>query len=107
MDRNSFLYPPYTRLIEIIIKHKQKKVLDMAGDHLTGTLKKQLGDRVMGPEYPVISRIRNHYLKRILLKIEKEKSIVEVKEFVIKCIEETKMHNDYKSLIISVDVDPA
>jgi primosomal protein N' (replication factor Y) len=107
MDRNSFLYPPYTRLIEIIIKHKQKEVMDMAGDHLTGALKKQLGVRVMGPEYPVISRIRNHYLKRILLKIEKEKSIVEVKEFVIKCIEETKMHDDYKSLIISVDVDPA
>lgn len=106
-ERSCFSYPPYSRLIEIILKHKQKDILESASENLATCLKKQLGNRVMGPEDPLIGRIQRYHLKKILLKIEKEKSIVDVKNLIMNCIDSIHTDKAYKALMISVDVDPA
>ena len=50
-------------------------------------LRNSFGNRVLGPEYPVISRIRNLYHKNLLLKIEKERSIIKAKMILDNIIE--------------------
>ena len=63
-ERKSFHYPPYARLIEIMLKCKDKDTLDHAAEALVMALQKRTDSRIMGPEYPLISRIRNYHLKR-------------------------------------------
>jgi primosomal protein N' (replication factor Y) len=106
-ERKSFHYPPYARLIEIMLKCKEKNTLDHAAEVLVMELKKQADSRVMGPEYPLVSRIRNLYLKRILLKTDKEKSVARVKEVIKTCIRDLHLKDDFKAVVISVDVDPS
>src|ERR1035438_19952 len=80
VERRKFNYPPYTRLIRIIIKHRDPKDLNKAADLLTTRLKKPFGKRILGPEYPLVGRIRNYYLKHILVKIEREAPLQLMKE---------------------------
>jgi len=57
--------------------------LAVAADGLVGLLRKSFGNRVLGPEYPSIFRIRNYYHKNVLLKIEQEGSVVIIKKLLI------------------------
>ncbi|HTA28539.1 MAG TPA: primosomal protein N', partial [Bacteroidia bacterium] len=73
-ERKNFAYPPFTRLIEITLSHKHQEDLDAMSPILADALKKRFGaDRVLGPEYPIVTRVQNFYQKKILLKIEREK----------------------------------
>ena len=62
-ERKLFNYPPYNRLIGITLKHKNQIKLDEAAQQLVVLMRKSFGSRVLGPEYPSISRIRNYYHK--------------------------------------------
>ncbi len=105
-ERKSFYYPPYTRLIEIALRCSNKGTLDQGADTLAGMLKNKSNFRVMGPEYPLISRIRNNYVKRMILKTDKDKSVALVKDEVRKCLGEFHRMDAFKSVAITVDVDP-
>jgi primosomal protein N' (replication factor Y) len=106
-ERKSFHYPPYSRLIEIILRCSNKNTLDDGAEILAGMLRNQSDIRFMGPEYPLISRVRNNYIKRIILKIDKDKSVARVKDKVRKCLGELHRMDALKSIGITVDVDPA
>jgi primosomal protein N' (replication factor Y) len=105
-ERKTFHYPPYTRLIEIALRCRQPATLDQGADLLAGMFGNQSDSRIMGPEYPLISRIRNHYVKRIILKIDKDKSVARVKDRVRKCLVEFHRMDAFKAIAVTVDVDP-
>jgi len=105
-ERQIFGYPPFTRLIQLTLKHKDQAVLDQAADYLASNLRKTFGTRVYGPEYPIISRISNWYQKNILLKIERQSSIIKAKELILKDIQLLTAHPDFHSAIVQPDVDP-
>ena len=104
--RKLFNYPPYNRLIGITLKHKNQSKLDVAADGLVSLLRKSFGNRVLGPEYPVISRIRNYYHKNVLLKIEQEGSVLEAKNILQTIVGRMQEHADFKSIRFILDVDP-
>ena len=60
----------------------------------------------MGPEYPLISRIQNLYLKSLLVKIEKGKNLIAVKQQILACIGEMSAKVEYRSVQCTIDVDP-
>jgi primosomal protein N' (replication factor Y) len=105
-ERQQFKYPPFYRLINITIKHKDKYLLDEAAANFASILKAQLSNRVLGPEYPAVSRINNYYLKNILIKIEKELSAATVKKEILKHIITLRQTELYKQVRIALDVDP-
>ncbi len=105
-DRKLFNYPPYSRIIRLTLKHKKIKKLDQASDQLSIMMRKSFGYRVLGPEYPVISRIRNYYRKNILLKIEQESSINKAKDILNLIIYEIRNNVKFKSVRLIIDVDP-
>ena len=105
-ERKIFNYPPYNRLIGITLKHKNQRKLDETATTLAELMRKSFGIRVLGPEYPAISRIRNYYHKNILLKIEHEASISEAKNILNTIIEKMQNHSDYKAVRFILDVDP-
>lgn len=105
-ERKLFNYPPYNRLIGITLKHKNSRKIDEAALDLSLIMRKSFGDRVLGPEYPAISRIRNYYHKNILLKIETKSSLAEAKNILHKIINKMQSHSDYKGVRFILDVDP-
>jgi primosomal protein N' (replication factor Y) len=105
-ERHHFGYPPFTRLIQLTLKHKDKILLDQAADIFTSKLKKELGNRVIGPEYPLISRINNWYQKMVMVKVERQTSITQIRETIMHHINDLADHPEYRTVFIQPDVDP-
>lgn len=105
-ERYNFHYPPYRRLIEIRIKHKDEAALDKAVTGFATYLRKVFGNRVMGPTIPHASRVRNLYIRTILLKLEKTLSVGEVKDRLSLAVNEFLKPEDHRRMIVQIDVDP-
>ena len=105
-ERVTFKYPPIYKLILITVKHKNAEHLNTSAKELAIILKKSFGQRILGPEYPVVSRIRNEYIKNILLKIEKDFSLSKAKSILAERIEEFKSDKENSGVRIIIDVDP-
>lgn len=107
IERKNFNYPPFFKLIHITLKHKDLNLVKLASKELAKHLKKPLGNRVLGPEQPMIARIRNQYLEQINIKFEREASAKKVKEFIETSVDQFYAQPQFKSVRISIDVDPA
>jgi primosomal protein N' (replication factor Y) len=108
-DREEHLYPPYSRLIEITLKHADKKVVQAAADTYVDQLKTSLkGIKIMGPGEPMISKIRNEYLMLALLKIRRDQGkLNSIKTTLQQIASELQQVKEYRSVKIVFDVDPA
>jgi len=106
-ERKNFHYPPFYRIIKLDIKHAdQQQTLDSA-QKLSNLLRTHLGSRVLGPEPPLVSRVRNNYIQTITLKIERTNvSIVKVKELIRSSILTFELDKQNVGVRISIDVDP-
>jgi len=106
-ERKAHNYPPFSRLIRITVRNTDRNVVFDQAKNLAATLRASLGKhRVIGPESPVIDRIRSLYLKDILLKLERNKiDLVKVKQLVKKAIAETKDNKRYSKIDVVIDVD--
>lgn len=105
-ERKQFNYPPYARVIEIILKHRKDNIVREAAEYFVQKLRMQTDGQVLGPENPLIDRVKNYWLKRVLVKIEKEKSIIQAKEAIKTAINDLKNNTAYKQVLVIVDVDP-
>jgi primosomal protein N' (replication factor Y) len=105
-ERNLFKYPPYYRLIKIAVKHKNVDTVERASGMLATELRKNKALIVLGPEFPLISRIQLWYQKEIWLKIDRKHNSDHIKSFVIKSVQETKQSPNNSNCIINIDVDP-
>ncbi len=107
IERKQFKYPPFYRLIKFTLKHKDPNILNTAAAELSQSLRFVFDKRVLGPEYPLVSRIKNMYLKDILLKLEREANLFKSKEHIQFAIDKLKKNDKYSQLRIVVDVDPS
>ena len=105
-ERREFHYPPFTRMIFVNIKHKDMNLLNVAAQQFATALRGQLGNRVLGPEQPMVGRIRNCYIKQIIIKSDKNTAITKVKSVLKEVILQFQSQKDYRSAIVQVDVDP-
>jgi primosomal protein N' (replication factor Y) len=105
-ERQLFKYPPFYRLIEVTVKHKQEPLANNMAHALATLLKASLGTRVLGPDKPTIGKIQNYFLKKILLKIEVSASLEQLHTILSSAQQEILSYTDYKYGIIQYDVDP-
>lgn len=105
-ERQHFKYPPYYRLVELTVKHKDVNKTDRAAKNLALGLRHLFGDRVLGPHTPLIGRIQNMYIRQIMLKIERTASPQKAKEMVQAAIHSLVAQPEYRSVWVQVDVDP-
>jgi primosomal protein N' (replication factor Y) len=106
LERKNYLYPPFYRLLEITLKHKDPNVIVHASQTFANTLNEKLGNRVLGPEAPYVSRINNWYIRQVLVKMERETAPSAFKKIIWDSIEDLKQMKDFKSVWVSLDVDP-
>jgi primosomal protein N' (replication factor Y) len=105
-EREKFKYPPYYRLIRLTLKHADNDVLNSASAELAKILKHKFGKRVLGPEFPQVSRIRNLFLKNILVKLEKGVNLSKVKEDIFSSIQQLYTSHIHSPVKVIIDVDP-
>lgn len=106
VERRNFRYPPFIRMIRFSLKHKDPVLLNEAAKELSILFRDIFKNDVLGPEFPIVSRIRNLYIKNILIKIERDKNLQERKKSVFKQIDNFRTLAKYKSVRIIIDVDP-
>jgi primosomal protein N' (replication factor Y) len=105
-ERQLFRYPPLFRLININIKHKKEETLREIAAAFAGFLREKLGDRVIGPDKPVVGRIQNVYIRKIVLKMEAQASLSALREILEEAKSRMLAQPAYKYLLIQYDVDP-
>ena len=107
VERKNFNYPPFYRLVQLDIKHKEINKLEVIVKNLALMLKSQFGDRILGPETPLVGRIRTYYIKTILVKVEKEGvSINKIKNALASMLRAFGNDPANKGVFIQIDVDP-
>lgn len=105
-ERVNYKYPPFHRIIKISLKHKDYTKLNAGSRIFADLLRPKLGSRVLGPEFPMVSRIRNLYIKDILIKFEIKASHKAVKDIIYDAIHKMQEDKEYRSIYINPDVDP-
>lgn len=106
-ERKNYNYPPFTRMIHLLIRSKDKNLTYQAARHFANLLKEDMGPtRVLGPQEPLINKIRDKYLMDIFLKIEKKYSIDAVKEKIKEAKLAMLQQKQFGKVEIIADVDP-
>ncbi|WP_289644694.1 replication restart helicase PriA [Maribacter aestuarii] len=104
-EREQYRYPPTNRIIKITFKHKNFNILNEAADWFCGALKNNFGGTVLGPEYPPVARIRNQYLKHLLVKIGKKESLATTKNNIRRIEKSFNAISMYRSVRVIYNVD--
>ena len=106
-ERQLFKYPPFYRLVKIVVKHKNVQTVDRAANQLAQQLKKHKQLVVMGPEYPLISRIQLWHHKEIWIKIDRKLNLDLVKKEITAAVKAVRHLPSNSSCVFNIDVDPA
>lgn len=106
-NRQQFFYPPFSRIIEITLKHKVKAVVDEVAHKLGLALQRDLNNFVVGPAAPVVARVRNYYLMELLIKLPLDmKQIQRYKQVIKNHFNLILAEKQFKSVVMVADVDP-
>ncbi len=107
LEREQYNYPPFYRLIQLDVKHKDATKAYQSAYKLAVVLQQLFGDMVLGPQTPLISRIRNYYINSILIKANKQNtSIIKLKSTLKIAINDFQSQKEFKNVVIKIDVDP-
>ncbi len=105
-ERKNFHYPPFTRLVEVTAMHPDQDLLNEAAEALSRVLKRAFPGQVLGPEYPLVSRIKNQYMKRFLIKLKKSPALGGEKSRLGEIAEEFLRDRKWKPVRLVFNVDP-
>lgn len=104
-DRWQYKYPPYYRLIKITLKHRDFNKVDSGINWLFKALYNSFGEHVLGPTAPSVARIRNQYIKNVVLKIPPKQSLVNTKKQIQKIKNTFEAVKDFRPIRFIIDVD--
>ena len=107
LQRAEFDYPPFSRLIKIIIKHKEARFAEEAAVHFATRIGPALRDRLIGPHPPAVAKVRNYYLQQMLVRLHRSNdNISKIKEFLWQRAIELQIDKAYRGVLVDFDVDP-
>lgn len=105
-ERQLFHYPPFRRLIYVYLRHKDDELLEHLASDMAERLRQIFGERVLGPDRPPIARLHSLYIRKIMLKIERQTSTEKVRKNLIAIQQQMLSLPVAKNLNIYYDVDP-
>jgi primosomal protein N' (replication factor Y) len=105
--RKEYHYPPFYRLINLIIKHKENHIAEEAAHILLHGLKINYSQYLSGPAQPIVDRVRNQYIWEIMIKLPKDTALIhQCKKEIEQQIVIIQSNKNYRSVTILPDVDP-
>ncbi|MEL6607103.1 MAG: primosomal protein N', partial [Bacteroidota bacterium] len=106
-ERHEFLYPPFMRLIRIILKHRDQVLVAAAAQDLAQRLCEKLGKKVSGPQAPLVSRIKQQYLMELWIKVNKNPAqATAAKAWLRTAARQLLLDRTFKTVKVIFDVDP-
>ena len=105
-ERKKFVYPPFSRIIYVYIKHKDEQALAAFSAKYATRLKQLLGNRVSGPDKPKVGRVKTFYIQKIMIKIEPEASLAKLREVLKSVYQGMASDAAIRTATIYYDVDP-
>ena len=106
MERKEFRYPPYYRLIRISFRHRKSGSLVHGSDQVINQLRQLGGMEILGPQSPIVSRIKNMLLRDALIKIPRSANLSGTKNKIRAIVDDTLAGRRFPGLQIVIDVDP-
>ncbi|MCF8715267.1 primosomal protein N' [Joostella atrarenae] len=108
-ERRQFRYPPFTRIIKLVFKHKDYNKVNDASSWYAKALHTVFDNHtkteILGPEFPPVSRIRNEYLKNIIIKVPHNQSVKQTKDAIRRIDKSFQSIAAYRSVRIIYNVD--
>ncbi|MFV8341908.1 replication restart helicase PriA [Flavobacterium sp. XS2P39] len=104
-DRQIYKYPPYFRIIKLTLKQRDFDKLKEGSMWLYQVMSQNLEMPVLGPEEPGINRIRNEYIRTIIIKIPQNVSIVSTKKTIQKMLNSFEAVAQYRAIKVALNVD--
>jgi primosomal protein N' (replication factor Y) len=106
-NRKQFAYPPFSRLLSILFKHKDNTIAEEAANHYLHSLSPEIQRTVLGPAQPLVNRVRNKYIWELYVKISTQSAQLQIaKKQLFNYIQLIQAHPRYKTVQIIIDVDP-
>lgn len=105
-ERQLFHYPPYYRLINIYLRHHDSSRVELLSHDLASMLRAAFGNRLLGPDRPMVSRVHSMYIRKMMLKIEKNASPDKVRSLLFDIQSRLMQRPSAIGLQIYYDVDP-
>ena len=104
-ERKQFNYPPYSRIVKILVRSAEKELLVSSSMQLGEQLRNRFGRRVLGPVSPLIDRVRNEWRVELMLKVEVEASFLRARGILREEIARLRENKAFRSVTIICDVD--
>lgn len=104
-ERWQYQYPPYYRLIKITLKHKDFIKVESGVNWLAKAFQNVFKENVLGPTAPVVSRVRNQYIKNITIKIPPKQNLAETKKQLLRIKDTFQSVKDFRPIRFITDVD--
>ena len=105
-ERQLFRYPPFYRLINVFVRHRDSSRADLLANDLCRMLRNVFGNRVLGPDRPPVSRVHSMYIRKLILKIEKDASPAQVRTSLMAIQQQLMMQPSANGAQVYYDVDP-
>lgn len=105
-ERKMFSYPPFYRLVYVFLRHRYEQVVETAAVELGSRLRQGLGDRILGPDKPSIARVKNLYIRKIVIKLENGIDYQAVRQYLRSVQQQLLQDKRYAALQMYYDVDP-
>jgi primosomal protein N' (replication factor Y) len=106
IERKEFNYPPFYRLIKIVMKSKDFETLGIASNWLFRSVSNGLIYPIYGPFDPHISRIKNEFIKQIIIKYPNTIIRNKIKKHLKKSIESFELISKFRIVKLNLDIDP-
>lgn len=106
-ERQLFHYPPFSRLIEIHLRHRDRDVLLHLAEQMGQQLRAVFGESVLGPTRPVVGRVASLHIQKILLKLDTHLPLGQVRQALLSIRDMLLASPSAHGLYIYFDVDPA
>ena len=105
-ERMLFHYPPFYRLVYIYMKHRDVRVLEEFSELMGQKMRKIFDNRILGPDLPPVARVKQLYIRKIVLKVENSLSQYKINEVLLNIQQAYCQMPRYRAISMYYDIDP-
>jgi primosomal protein N' (replication factor Y) len=105
-ERAMYGYPPSSRLVSVMLRHGDRDVLNVAARRFAALLRPSFGERMLGPQPPVVEKIKGDYALVFLLKVPRTEAMSAARGEIRRATDALRADAATRRVTLTVDVDP-
>ena len=103
-ERKDFMFPPYTRIIEIILRDRFEDRVSREASELAVRLVKSFD--ITGPYTPAVDKVADQYIRVIRINLKKDRNLSAHKKGIMEIVQDFDKSRRHDNPI-TINVDPA